>query len=60
MGSRERNLESLEEHFTYDKLESLRSFWFEHLPQDTDRIIAGPEYQKRWFVSDKQFDDVCV
>ncbi|PCD19955.1 hypothetical protein FGRA07_05704 [Fusarium graminearum] len=60
MGSRERNLESLKEHLTYDKLESLRSFWFEHLPQDTDRIIAGPEYQKRWFVSDKQFDDVCV
>jgi hypothetical protein len=60
MGSQERNLDSLKEHLTYDKLEALRNFWFEHLPRDADRIIAGPEYQKRWFFSDKQFDDVCV
>jgi hypothetical protein len=60
MGSRGKDLDSLKEHLTYDKLEALRAFWFEHLPQDADRIIAGPEYQKRWFFSDKQFDDVCV
>ncbi|RGP72347.1 hypothetical protein FLONG3_6831 [Fusarium longipes] len=60
MGSQERNLDVLREYLTYEKLEALRSFWFEHLPQDADRIIAGPEYQKRWFFSDKQFDDTCV
>lgn len=60
MGSQGNDLDSLKEHLTYDKLEALRAFWFEHLPQDADRIIAGPEYQKRWFFSDKQFDDVCV
>ncbi|KAI1052526.1 hypothetical protein LB507_007687 [Fusarium sp. FIESC RH6] len=60
MGSHGKNLDSLKEHLTYDKLEALRAFWFEHLPQDADRIIAAPEYQKRWFFSDKQFDDVCV
>lgn len=60
MGSQGTDLDNLKEHLTYDKLEALRAFWFEHLPQDADRIIAGPEYQKRWFFSDKQFDDVCV
>ncbi|GKT99549.1 unnamed protein product [Fusarium langsethiae] len=60
MDSQENNMDSLKEYLAYDKLETLRSFWFEHLPQDADRIIAGPEYQKRWFFSDKQFDDVCV
>jgi hypothetical protein len=53
-------MDSLREYLTYDKLDRLRSFWFEHLPLDTDRIIAASEYQKRWFVSDKQFDNVCV
>ncbi|KAL3588425.1 hypothetical protein FPOAC2_10580 [Fusarium poae] len=60
IGSWGKNMDSLREYLTYDKLDRLRSFWFEHLPLDTDRIIAASEYQKRWFVSDKQFDNVCV
>ncbi|KAF4999483.1 hypothetical protein FGRMN_2412 [Fusarium graminum] len=60
MDSEIRNLETLKEHLTHEKLDALRDFWFEHLPPDVNRVIVAPEYQKRWFTSDKQFDDVCV
>ncbi|KAJ4268854.1 hypothetical protein NW762_002924 [Fusarium torreyae] len=61
MGSQPtKNLDSLKEYLTHDKLEALQNFWFEHLPQGASRVVVAPEYQKRWFFSDKQFDDVCV
>ncbi|KAG4260700.1 hypothetical protein FPRO04_04324 [Fusarium proliferatum] len=60
MGSQNKNLDGLKEHLTHDKLDELRSFWFEHIPEEANRIIAPGELQKRWFFSDKEFDNVCV
>ncbi|KAF6527208.1 hypothetical protein HZS61_010252 [Fusarium oxysporum f. sp. conglutinans] len=60
MGSKIKNLDGLKEHLTHDKLDELRNFWFEHIPEMADRIIAPQELQKRWFFSDKEFDNVCV
>ncbi|KAF5640588.1 hypothetical protein F52700_3739 [Fusarium sp. NRRL 52700] len=60
MGSKIKNLEGLKEHLTYYKLDELRNFWFEHIPNDANRIIAPQELQKRWYFSDKEFDNVCV
>lgn len=60
MGSKIKNLDGLKDHLTHDKLDELRNFWFEHIPEMADRIIAPQELQKRWFFSDKEFDNVCV
>ncbi|RBA17786.1 hypothetical protein FPRO05_11501 [Fusarium proliferatum] len=60
MGSQNKHRDGLKEHLTHDKLDELRSFWFEHIPEEANRIIAPGELQKRWFFSDKEFDNVCV
>ncbi|KAF4945151.1 hypothetical protein FGADI_12160 [Fusarium gaditjirri] len=60
MGSQTKNLDGLKEHLTHGKLDELRNFWFEHIPEGPSRIIAPQELQKRWFFSDKEFDNVCV
>ncbi|KAF5613853.1 uncharacterized protein FSUBG_465 [Fusarium subglutinans] len=60
MGSQTKNLDGLKEHLTHDKLDELRNFWFEHIPEEANRIIASQELQKRWYFSDKEFDDACV
>ncbi|KAF5980481.1 hypothetical protein FBULB1_5181 [Fusarium bulbicola] len=60
MGSQTKNLDGLKEHLTHGKLDELRNFWFEHIPSEANRIIASQELQKRWYFSDKEFDDACV
>ncbi|KAM0218967.1 hypothetical protein ACHAQI_001290 [Fusarium lateritium] len=60
MDSQEKNMDVLKEHLTHEKLDALRNFWFEHLPDEASRVVTAPENGKRWFFSDKQFDDVCV
>ncbi|EWG44491.1 hypothetical protein FVEG_05534 [Fusarium verticillioides 7600] len=60
MDSQTENLDGLKEHLTHEKLDELRDFWFEHIPEEANRIIAPGELQKRWFFSDKEFDNVCV
>ncbi|KAM0346396.1 hypothetical protein ACHAPU_005460 [Fusarium lateritium] len=60
MDSQIRNLDTLKEHLTHEKLDALRDFWFGHIPPHVNRVIVAREYQMRWFTSDKQFDHVCV
>ncbi|UPK89950.1 hypothetical protein LCI18_000885 [Fusarium solani-melongenae] len=55
-----KNLDGLREHLTHNKLEELRTFWFEHLTSEADRAIPRAENQRRWFFGGKEFDDVCV
>ncbi|CAJ0553377.1 Ff.00g118890.m01.CDS01 [Fusarium sp. VM40] len=60
MDSRTNNLDMLKGHLTYQKLDALRSFWFEHLPDGASRVVIAPEHVKRWFFSNEQFDNDCV
>lgn len=60
MDSRKSNLDILKEHLNYEKLDALRNFWFEHLPDGASRVVIAPEHVKRWFFSNKQFDSDCV
>ncbi|KAF9781454.1 hypothetical protein IL306_013450 [Fusarium sp. DS 682] len=60
MASEIKNLDGLKMYLTLDKLDELRNFWFEHIPEGAKRIIAPYELQKKWFFSDEEFDNVCV
>lgn len=55
-----KNLDIIREHLTSTNLQAIRSFWFEHLDNPDDFILAEQEKQKRWFMSGEEFDNVCV
>ncbi|KAF5020956.1 hypothetical protein F66182_7002 [Fusarium sp. NRRL 66182] len=41
------HLESLKKHLSYDTLDALRNFWFEHLTDDSSRVIPARDMMKR-------------
>lgn len=50
----------LESGLTYELLDGVREFWYEHFESDDSFILPQMKEQMRWFRGGKEMDDICM
>lgn len=51
---------SLKEVLTYELLDGVTEFWFEHFESQDSFVLPQLKEQMRWFMGGKELDDICV
>lgn len=51
---------TLDKMLTYEFLDGLREFWFEHFASADSFVLPRQEEQMRWFMGGKELDEICV